>query len=212
MVLSNHVQLDKDGNSFDSTFPLYVSDQVTRYDVRINAIYQNLNLRRRPCTESTMLQFVCETGCKSSYVLRQYGCFPLRYRSQIESENRSCTIQDLEKEPVSVYALEQELMDCSNLCLPNCEKTVFQVTSQQIVDRASGNFSESRIFISTHVYTIVEERLKSTWESFVGETGGALGVWLGLSFASVIHIPIFGMKALVRSIFHRRQEKAQNNL
>lgn len=53
----------------------------------------------------------------------------------------------------------------------------------------------NKFYISCHIvsfsFPVFEEKLALSWQEFLAQFGGNLGLWLGLSFASLVHIPVF---------------------
>lgn len=85
--------------------------------------------------------------------------------------------------------------DCSNLCMLGCERRNFDVTaSSSSVYSSTTQFSTKVRTNIRIIYPIDGDVLmmtevdSQTWDSFVGNVGGLLGIWTGASILSFLQI------------------------
>jgi len=59
---------------------------------------------------------------------------------------------------------------------------------------------ELRLSVRSFVYPLFEEKLEIGWDQFYAEFGGILGLYLGICFAGVVHVPIFALRKSVQKV------------
>src|SRR5262249_11690260 len=92
--------------------------------------------------------------------------------------------------------------DFDSFCENPCMDQIYSVTTDYLPP-ISTNMTTAMVDLSTHSFTLIEERRKISTEQFISEFGGALGLWLGLSLLSLLHIPVFLIVALVERLKSR---------
>ncbi len=75
---------------------------------------------------------------------------------------------------------------CEENCPEACSSYSFTLSSVWDYDNARINTTRFEIGIDTFDYAMFNETYKWTMESFLGEFGGALGVWLGIDLIKVL--------------------------
>src|SRR5262249_11306810 len=72
-----------------------------------------------------------------------------------------------------------------------CNQNTFENLVQARSALTSSYITKVTCSIRSITYPIFEERLALNWQTFLAQLGGSLGLYLGISFASLLHIPVF---------------------
>ena len=97
--------------------------------------------------------------------------------------------------------------------LPSCESWSLNVAQSvamnDIFPTNAGNFQKTliRISISDFRYAQIQEQLSFTFQEFLAALGGILGIWLGLSFFSIVRILSFPTKFIFGFLLRRSNLK-----
>ena len=142
-----------------------------------------LNQPNRPCKDSHDYSF---TACLKNSLSRKLGC-RLSWDSWSNMKIPKCTekddVENYENEWYQLAFMEQKkLIEYTNCDLP-CRYREFKIVGKPI-DLPSQNYGITLIFADTEIMESREEEFYSL-STFVAETGGALGLFLGFSFIAL---------------------------
>lgn len=103
----------------------------------------------------------------------------------------------------SVQQYKSTEEECTRACKRDCKQVRYQIVSGQtariVHPLSNGTKLKSNAMTSVFVawatfeFMSVEQDNVYTWSSFIGELGGVLGLWLGLSILGIVKVRI-GMK------------------
>ena len=198
--------IESENVDFDAVF-LVEPNRRRYHSVRMSAQYTNLDLRREPCDEDRERSKRCKGSCKAKFFFDSFGCWPMFYifEFSLPGENLSdlspCQAEDYLNSAL-VSLTSQMYGECLAQCLSPCVKPVFSDTPE------SWSPSEDTtviVRVLSQVYMSIEEQLANDFEGLLSDLGGALGLWLGASFAAVVHIPIFFLQAIADWLIKKKE-------
>src|SRR6185369_16141555 len=89
---------------------------------------------------------------------------------------------------------------CAKQLLP-CQMKILNFWKDQFFDRVSGEkHFRASFYLASLVFPTFEETAVLNFETFVAQFGGCLGLYLGLSMASLVHLPVFCMRQLAFTV------------
>jgi len=104
---------------------------------------------------------------------------------------------------------EAEMLDerCGDHCLLDCKTRTF-ATVVEHESTANSSRNELKLVVQSFTSPLFEEKLAMTFDNFISQFGGILGLYISISFAALVHLPVFVIRQLVRRF--RRSARAAN--
>src|SRR5262249_19738154 len=75
-----------------------------------------------------------------------------------------------------------------------------------------GSRNELKLNMQSFTFPLIEEKLALSLEGFISQFGGILGLYIGISFAGLVHIPIFAIRKGVEHFRCRSQARKRNTV
>ena len=155
----------------------------------------------KPCTEDVNYSF---TQCVRDSVTKIIGCRmdfeKMRKLGEAleetgEGENLCTNLEELYKyEEIyrQIYKKNKGTILNITACQFPCSYREYGLVTSQLKSKGMGSslvirFAQDRIIVETEYYIY-------DWISFIAECGGALGLFLGFSFVSLLDLPIISQK------------------
>jgi hypothetical protein len=166
--------------------------------VYIKAIYQSMmDKPNQRCEASETYSF---TACVKNSISRRIGC-KLEWDVWSSPEIPLCTSVDqilqFEEEYVKLHIMQRKTLTNITGCIPPCSFTEYQLAREPL------KFEETTprflLMLSSSDVTKRTEEIIYPMESFVSEFGGALGLFLGVSFLMILDILEFLVKLGMKS-------------
>ena len=164
---------------------LFVDDEKpTRYTVYIQATYhQMMNKPTRPCETAGSYSF---TACVKNSVSRKVGC-RMEWDLWVDRDIPACKkmeeIRKLDQEFYQLHSWDQAGVMNYTGCLRPCSYTEYQLATKPL--KKGSPKTIIRIMMASLDVLRKKEQTIYTFESFVSEFGGALGLFLGFSFMMI---------------------------
>ena len=145
----------------------------------------------------------CLLLCRFNQIIKLCGCAPNTFSKSYASDTfANCTI---EKYKTCWPYLGNEDQNCTDKCVPNCEKWYYEFEikayyrphDSEIVHAVQIQILSSSYFILTEEYTY-------NFELFIGTLGGAIGIWFGLNFVILIGFVFKPIMTLIRQLLSRK--------
>ena len=90
-------------------------------------------------------------------------------------------------------------------CFDSCETWHYHIDVQHI-EQTANNGAEIKFSFVSSLYPIFEERWEITWQNFLGDFGGVVGLWLGASFLTFIDLFVY-----LTQLHRKKKAKQKNN-
>lgn len=195
--------------------------------------FQRADKRARHCS-SNQDWYDCRQRCRARYIFEKCGCWPLYFVPRYLPENFSSILcpgknvhailnnffgvlvpmlhECFDKTQTNETHTPPAIFECQASCLPDCMIRQFQITVETLnADTLPANVTEGIygvITSSSFAYQLFNEVVTMDSGEFLSQFGGALGLWLGISFGALVHIPIFIARKLLEKCLRRRTKKA----
>ncbi|KRY71957.1 Acid-sensing ion channel 4 [Trichinella pseudospiralis] len=196
------------------------------------AVYERLESRKGGCltSDSVSSSASCYFLCNNKQTLAECGCLDAHYsETNFKNMTNVCT-------PLQLYKCNERLLstrnvtikelinDCQKNCQPLCYETRFDRTitfmglsSKRKFKRRSAEYlkceskaQEQKLIIimayPNFIIEKIEEKTVLTLEMVIGGIGGQVGLWLGCSLMSFVHLLVY----LLQFCFHVRKDMGRN--
>lgn len=195
-----------------------------RFDVSVDGDYQLYSSKRKPCIKDGS-QMDCIYRCHSQSLVEVCKCWPLVFnRIRPDSIPLCIDTHNISIQPARAqlnfssclwkYARSREqnykkelgdsqfLSECLNLCPINCRhsKYFFQDTGVE----ANDIYSYIQLSVTDFAYLNIQEVPSTSWETFLSDFGGIIGVWLGGSIVGFVHIPVYLGKLIAENLRRKK--------
>jgi len=101
----------------------------------------------------------------------------------------------------------RKLNDCTNKCHSNCRHLKYFIQSIEDRDCSNhANVTSIHLEVGDFAYIFAIEEPTTSWQNFLSDLGGIIGVWLGGSIIAFVHIPIHLCK-VIASVLNRSKVK-----
>ena len=190
-ILMIHDSMETFENDF-ATDPKVEVRPSDNLQIKLSKITMNsINTQEAPCvSQSTPIRKVCKLRMAEDMFLKKYNCtLPFMDSKHIQlcpiiDQSRNETYADIAEyfEHMIDYS-EDHGIECPQI--PRCKRSLYKI---QVRSMDKGNPSQSRVKIqldNPYVQTI-EDSIAYDLQSLIGEVGGTLGLFLGLSTYSFV--------------------------
>ncbi|XP_018329645.1 pickpocket protein 28-like [Agrilus planipennis] len=174
----------------------------------------------------------CRLECESNYTSNHCGCIPFHLPILGEKDKDLCMLVQLEcaREAAELMnEIETDTLQSRCRCLPNCYEIEYNinfsygtlehsfyydglfpgnVTKNEIAEYSRKNFATVSIFFGENHFDRYTKRLIYSFSDFLSSTGGLLGLFLGLSWLSIVEIIYYLIKLFV-NLWRVRKELHQ---
>ncbi|CAD5221373.1 unnamed protein product [Bursaphelenchus okinawaensis] len=143
--------------------------------------------------------FECIGICRAALIKDICNCTAMSTLHLLEDEDKDEDMPlcgDYSKCEVDVQHYKSKESECTEQCKRDCQQIRYQIVSGQtariVHPLSNGKKVKSNamttVFVSwaSFEFMTVEQDNVYTWSSFIGELGGILGLWLGLSILAII--------------------------
>ncbi|KRX19167.1 Acid-sensing ion channel 4 [Trichinella nelsoni] len=195
-------------------------------------VYERLQSRKGGCltSDSVSSSASCYFLCNNKQTLAECGCLDAHFsETNFKNMTNICTPLQLFKCNEHLLStrnvtIEQLINDCQKNCQPLCYETRFDRTvtfmglspkrkfkqpSAQCLKCKSKEQEQKLIIIMAYPNFIIEkieEKTVLTLEMVIGGIGGQVGLWLGCSLMSFVHLLVY----LLQFCFHIRKDVGHN--
>ncbi|OUC41440.1 Amiloride-sensitive sodium channel [Trichinella nativa] len=195
-------------------------------------VYERLESRKGGCltSDSVSSSASCYFLCNNKQTLAECGCLDAHFsETNFKNMTNICTPLQLFKCNEHLLStrnvtIEQLINDCQKNCQPLCyetrfDRTVtfmglspkrkFQQPFAQCLKCKSKEQEQKLIIIMAYPNFIIEkiqEKTVLTLEMVIGGIGGQVGLWLGCSLMSFVHLLVY----LLQFCFHIRKDVGHN--
>src|SRR5689334_880579 len=84
--------------------------------------------------------------------------------------------------------------ECASQQIPSCEVRTYSLRERSVA--TANDRYMLRCYVPSFQFPVFEEKLAIDWQTFLAQFGGCLGLYLGISMASLLHIPVFFARQL----------------
>lgn len=205
----------------------YLKHAVTTID--IHGHYKSYNSRKRPCYPYKNGAVACRDYCFGKLIANHCKCWPVHFVAYQEAQKgmRACADMRLEQNSTPYYIPDYNLCsmdnftyhECESHCLNDCEhvKLTFMtdvvdpiVYQNKLPFKYPNSSTLLLIKCGSFSYPQIEEVLAKSFESFMAEFGGLIGLWLGGSLIAFTHIFIFFGRMVHQWLERFKQRKADD--
>ncbi|CAD5228411.1 unnamed protein product [Bursaphelenchus xylophilus] len=161
--------------------------------------------------------FTCRSRCRYDHIKELCKCIPIALADLVEKDEDTnaknltyCNYQNCDIDPSSDNFDE---LECTKKCVRDCEQTHYSIKTFQrgrvVMLSPDGKPSVADNVLSMAVqfgsfeYLEVSQKYAYTFSSFIGDAGGALGMWLGLSILSVLQGFVFMTQTATKTVSTR---------
>ncbi len=158
----------------------------------------------RQCHEH-LNKATCEAECRVHLIHSLCHCIPFstaigfkrQLRSWLKTYGSSiCTYGHYRKCHLKYEGYEDD--KCRTKCLNSCDLWTFAVFPKKTQDYDTWSEVTINFLYSSLVYPEFREYLPYTSEKMTSDLGGTIGLWMGASFLSIIHVIVFCVKRCKR--------------
>uniref|UniRef100_A0A1I7RIQ3 Amiloride-sensitive sodium channel subunit alpha n=1 Tax=Bursaphelenchus xylophilus TaxID=6326 RepID=A0A1I7RIQ3_BURXY len=226
------------GRSRDGVFEEMCFGTDLHLNVEIVGIYKQLenNNEGKKCTVyegDNESEYGCLLKCRLNFIRHVCGCTAMTLRDFVDDEKEleefplcnsyeNCTLL-----PTQLPVNETE-EDCKKECYRSCTTVQWSISKDmsssaaQLVNFSDGkedtleksqkdpNVTSISFHWRTFEYIQTEQDWEYTWSSFMGNVGGILGCWLGLSVLGLIQGSFFIYDKCAAAHQKKRQEEDEN--
>ncbi|CAD5228409.1 unnamed protein product [Bursaphelenchus xylophilus] len=143
--------------------------------------------------------FECHGICRAALIKDICNCTAMSTQHLLDAgeDDDLPLCGDYSQCDVDVQQFKSREGECADNCKRDCKQTRFQIISGQTArivhplsngEKVKSN-AMTTVFVSWASFeymTVEQEKVYKSWSAFIGELGGILGLWLGLSILGII--------------------------
>ncbi|CAD5221371.1 unnamed protein product [Bursaphelenchus okinawaensis] len=159
--------------------------------------------------------FTCRSRCRYEHIKGLCQCVPISLADLVENDEdenaKNLTYCNYQKCDIKDDNFDE--LECTKKCVRDCHQLIYSIKTFQrgrVVmlspegkPAVADNVLSMALQFGSFEYLKVEQEYAFTFASFIGEFGGALGMWLGLSILSVLQLFVFMTETATKTVTTR---------